>query len=231
MDYQEDATFHYECPIYMNGQPRWHRLTTQAQWQDGECTGVIGKAVDVHDSWTQINMLKQKVDYDAATGLLNHTSAKEQIQSQMEEMPEKEYGLAIFDLDNFKSINDTYGHIFGDRVLQSVADRMRQNIREKNIVARIGGDEFLIFSEYREDSEERLQHIFDAIVGDYEGIHISVSMGVARTSVVGNEYNALFHAADQALYSAKRAGRSRWIFYNDSMKETLLTVFPTAKKK
>jgi len=108
---------------------------------------------------------------------------------------------------------------------------VRQNIRERNIVSRIGGDEFLIFSEYLEDSAERLQRIFDAIVGEYEGIHISVSMGVARSSVVGNEYNALFHAADQALYFAKRAGRGRWIFYNDSMKETLLTVFPTAKKK
>lgn len=231
LDCQEETTIHYECPIYINGQPRWHRLTIQIQWQDGECTGVIGKAVDIHDSWMQINLLKQKVDFDAATGLLNHISAKEKIQRRMEEGPEKEYGLVIFDLDKFKSVNDTYGHIFGDRVLQSVADRVRQNIRENNIVARIGGDEFLIFSEYLEDSEARLQRIFDAIVGDYEGIHISVSMGIARSSVVGNEYDALFHAADQALYFAKRAGRGRLVYYNDSMKETLLTVFPTAKKK
>lgn len=223
----EDPTIHYECPLFMNGQPHWHRLTIQTQWSGDQRTAVLGRALDIHDSRMQLDALERKAALDAATELLNHTSAKEQICKQLAQAPSKDYALAIFDLDHFKTINDTYGHIFGDRVLKRVAERLRQTVRSQDIVARIGGDEFLIFMESQPEIEQEITRIFHALQGTYEGVQIFISMGVAKTSMVGYEYGTLLHAADQALYSAKRAGRSRCLFYDDSMRETLSTVFPT----
>ncbi|MBO5033725.1 MAG: diguanylate cyclase [Lachnospiraceae bacterium] len=78
--------------------------------------------------------------------------------------------------------------------------------------------------------ERTIKRIFDALTGSYEGIPLSISMGVAKASVIGNEYTALFHAADQALYSAKRAGRRRYLFYDDSMRDMLSAVFPDGEE-
>ena len=188
--------------------------------------------MDIHDSRMQIETLERKAAHDAATELLNHAGAKEQIFRRMEMAPDGDFALAIFDLDHFKSVNDTYGHSFGDRVLKGVAEKARRSVRGNDIVARIGGDEFLIFMEYRAEAEieKVLKRIFNALVGTYEGVPVSVSLGVAKTSVAGHEYSALFHAADQALYSAKRAGRGRCLFYDDSMRETLSVVSPDDKE-
>ena len=93
-------------------------------------------------------------------------------------------------------------------------------------MARVGGDEFLIFLEYKTDAEQLVDRIFGAITGHYKDFPLSVSMGVACTNEVGGEYEKLFHAADQALYSAKRAGRRQYRFYDDSMRETLSAISP-----
>ncbi len=221
----EHATFDYECPLIINGTPHWHRITLQVQWKGDKRTGVMGRALDIHDSRMKLDALKKKASHDPATKLLNHASAKKRILRQIEAVPDGEFVLTVFDLDNFKMFNDTYGHSFGDRVLKYVAEKLRDNVRGNDIIARIGGDEFLIFMECHTGIENVLTRIFNALTGTYEGVSVSISMGAARTSVAGKEYDGLFHAADQALYSAKRAGRGRCLFYDDSMKETLSTVF------
>ena len=177
----------------------------------------MGKATDIHDIRTRMDELEMKASHDILTNLWNRTSAKEQILKQMEAAPDGNFALIIFDLDNFKSVNDTYGHIFGDCVLKHTSENLRQSVGENDIIARIGGDEFLIFLKYETDVEMTVESIFKALVETYDGVTVFISMGVAETSVVGNEYAALFHAADQALYSAKRAGRSQCVFYDDSM--------------
>ena len=187
-------------------------------------------AFDIHDSQMRMEELEKKASHDILTEILNHTSAKEQILRRMEMAPDRDYILAIFDLEYFKTANDTYGHLFGDRVLKQFAENLQESIGENDIVARIGGDELLIFLNDDTESEKTIKRIFDGLCGVYEGVLFSVSMGVAKSFVVGHEYNALFHAADQALYSAKRAGRSRCLFYDDSMRGTLCTVFPDEKE-
>lgn len=226
----DTATFNYECPLLINGIPRWYRITMQKQLSGDKYTGIIGNAVDIHDSRMQIDALEKKAAHDETTKLLNRAGAREQILRRMETSSNGDFMLAIFDLDNFKSINDTYGHIFGDRVLVRIAEKARKNVRGNDIVARIGGDEFLIFMEYQAEIEKVLKRIFNALIGTCEGIPVSVSMGVAKTTVVGKEFSALFHAADQALYSAKRSGRSRCLFYDDTMKKTLSTISPNGKE-
>ncbi len=213
-----------QCQIRVDGQLRWHRLVIQMLWaENGESkfTGFIGKAVDIHDSLTQMDELEWKASHDSATGLLNRAGAREQIRRRLQAVPDGNFAMVVFDLDHLKRFNDTYGHLAGSRVLKYVADKARQSVRAADIVARIGGDEFLMFLEYKTGIETVIQRVFQNIVGTYEDIPVSVSMGVAKSAEVGCEYDTLFHAADQALYCAKYSGRGRCVFYDDSMRNML----------
>ena len=219
----------YECPFHLNGQSRWHRIIAQAIWSADEpsvYTGAIGKCVDIHDFRAKLKDLEKRASHDALTGLLNHSAAKELIQDKLNNSPDEDYVMIILDLDYFKTANDNYGHMFGDQVLKHIAMKLQQSTRSEDIVARIGGDEFLIFLGYRTDITQVIDTIFNAIIGKHENFPLSVCMGVARTKDVGNEYEKLFHAADQALYYAKQTGRNQYCFYNDSMKGILSTISP-----
>jgi len=221
----DDPPAVYKQQLQMNGQLRWHRATIQGLWSDGtdpKFMGMIGKIVDIHDSFMQISELERKATHDAMTGLLNRASATEQILRRIEMAPDGKFVLIIFDLDNLKQLNDTYGHTFGDRALKYIAQRARQSVRSDDILARIGGDEFMMFLQYEAEIEEAIGRIFRSIIGECGGTKISISMGIAKNAAVGNEYRALFHAADQALYAAKKSGRGRYLFYDDSMREILL---------
>ncbi len=223
----EQPVVQLDCQLSIQGELRWSRIVARATWSSDEpprYMGAIGKAIDIHDSRMKLNALEQMASHDALTGLLNHTYAKKRILKRLESRPGGAFALAIFDLDRFKSANDTYGHTFGDRVLAHVAEKLRQAIRGGDIAARVGGDEFLIFLEYKDDPAPVVSRIFDALCGVYDRFTISVSMGVAQTSVVGVDYETLFHAADQALYTVKRSGRGRFCFYDGTMRETLSEV-------
>lgn len=225
----EEPLVECECELHYDGQARWHRITTRAIWSESEppqYLGAIGKAVDIHDSQTRLQELEKQVAHDTLTGLLNHAYAKKQIVERMKEHPDSNFALVICDLDKFKSANDNYGHSFGDRVLRHFAEKLRQNTRGNDIVARVGGDEFLFFLEYSKEIEAIIQRIFTSLTGIYENFPISVSMGVAQTAVVGFAYDQLFHAADQALYFAKRSGRKQYRFYDESIKDMLSVISP-----
>lgn len=212
------------CLFQIDGTARWHRLMMQVLWSaedENKISGFIGKAIDIHDSMTQLDELEWKATHDSATGLLNRAGAKDQICRRLQTGPDKQYAMVVFDLDHLKRFNDTYGHLAGTKVLKYVADKARQSVRSNDIVARIGGDEFLMFLEYKTGIEAVAQRIFQTIIGSYGEIPITVSMGVAKSTDIGCEYDALFHAADQALYCAKESGRGRCEFYNDSMKDML----------
>lgn len=219
----------YECPFHLNGQIRWHRVIAQAIWSTDESaslTGTIGKCVDIHDSRTKLAELEKRASHDMLTGLLNHITAMEMIQAKLESSPNGDFIMAIFDLDRFKIANDSLGHIFGDRVLRHVAEKLSQATRRDDIVARVGGDEFLVFLDCGTEAEQAVNRIFSAITGYYEDFPLSVSMGVAHTGLVAREYSKLFHAADQALYTVKRAGGSQYRFYDDSMRGMLSAISP-----
>lgn len=214
----------------LDGQPRWFRIIAKATWTSDEpaqYAGAIGKAVDIHDSRMKLDSLEKMASHDPLTGLLNHASAKKWIQERMDANPSEKYALAILDLDHFKSANNNYGHIFGDQVLKFLASKLRDSIRGRDIVARVGGDEFLIFLGYTGDLSPIISRIFSSLSGCvYENFPISISMGIAETSKIGTDYEDLFHAADQALYTVKRSGRGQFRFYEDSMHKMLSVISP-----
>lgn len=227
----EDAEVRMDCPLHYAGGVRWHRVILRAIWSDDavpEFTGALGIALDIHDAHLKIDELAKKATKDALTGLLNRESARQQIEVRMQDRPESNYAMVIFDLDYFKSANDTYGHMFGDRVLKYVAQELIGSIRGTDISCRVGGDEFLLFLEYKTDIEKTIDRIFHSLCGKYEQFRISVSMGVALGEVTGLSYDEMFHAADAALYSVKRSGRGEYCFYDESLKNLLDADFSTS---
>ena len=207
----------YDCKLHLGGEDRWHRIIARASWSAEEpprYTGCIGKALDTHSSRLQLESLEQQASHDGLTGLLNHAYAKKRIMERLEDRPVGRYALAILDLDYFKSANDTYGHMFGDQVLKFIAERMRHSIRGGDIAARVGGDEFLIFLEYKDDLESTIDGVYKRLAGGrYEDFKISVSMGVASAETVGRDYDTLFRCADQALYVVKNSGKGHYSYY------------------
>ncbi len=136
----------------------------------------------------------------------------------------KESGaLLIIDLDNFKGVNDTYGHAVGDKVLAGVADKMRETFRQQDYLGRIGGDEFAVYLAFSETvkDEERSNIIrsraayFGSVVGkisEENGLDraTSCSIGIAIEPQHGMNYEELFNNADKALYLAKDAGKNQY---------------------
>lgn len=221
---------HREVALNLNGQTHYFRIIARATWSSEEqpqYLGALGKAVDISNEREKLEHLEHIASHDGLTGLLNHISAKERIKELLSENCNNPYALVIVDLDYFKSANDTYGHKFGDQVLQYFARKLSQSIRGNDIAARIGGDEFLIFLTcYKGDIHSITDRIFHALKGSYENFPITVSMGVAEVSGTDKQYDTLFHRADQALFAAKRRGRGQYCFYDDSLKDMFSALSP-----
>ena len=224
----------YDCKLTIDGEERWHRIIARASWSSEEpprYTGCIGKAMDNHSTRLKMENLERQASHDALTGLINRAYAQKRIMERMEDRPSGHYALAILDLDHFKKANDTYGHMFGDEVLKFLADRMRRSIRGGDIAARVGGDEFLIFLEYKEDLESTIEGVHSRVNGGaYKEFTISVSMGVASTETAEADYETLFRCADQALYVVKKSGnKGHYAYYekeHDSMDHAISAVSP-----
>ncbi len=229
----EQPVVKYDCQINLGGEARWTQLIGRATWSSDlppRYLGAIGKAVDTHDAHVKMSHLENLAFHDGLVGLFNLSYARQRIQERLNDRVNSKFAIVMFDLDHFKSANDTYGHLFGNEVLIYLADKLRRSIRSGDIAARAGGDEFLIALEYVESLENIIDRIFHLLIGRYKDFPISLSMGVADTEQIGRDFETLFHAADQALYAAKRGGRGRYCFYDHSMNEMLSVISPIEEK-
>ncbi|QEL24381.1 GGDEF domain-containing protein [Bosea sp. F3-2] len=154
--------------------------------------------------------------HDILTGLSNRAGLAKAFAARFDgaEAP-KGLALVYLDLDGFKAVNDSYGHMAGDALLQLVAERLRGLVRASDIAARIGGDEFVVLSEQTE--QVQLQRFGERIVREisepYEldsghKLHIGASVGIALAPEHGRDMTSLMTAADAALYQAKSRGKS-----------------------
>lgn len=172
-------------------------------------------------------VLEDKADTDLLTDLNNKMATERKIREYMEEYPDKQGILFVLDVDNFKKINDTMGHAFGDEVLRRLAVRLQSMFRATDIVGRTGGDEFMVFlKDIRENSMieregkkiEQLFHQFE--VGEYVKYSVTASVGAAVFSRDGKTFEELYKAADNALYVSKRHGKNQLSFYKKPENET-----------
>ena len=225
----ENPVIEFECRLTIDGEARWTRFIARATWTSDEpprYMGAIGKVTDIHEMRLRMSNLEQMASHDALCNLYNLAFARRLMVQRMEERHASHFALILFDLDHFKSANDTYGHLFGNEVLLHIADKLRTNVRGDDIAARAGGDEFLVSLEYRENIDLAVNRLFQAIIGRFKDFNISVSMGVALTETVGRDFDALVHAADQALYTVKHGGRGHFCFYNPEMRSALSEITP-----
>jgi diguanylate cyclase (GGDEF)-like protein/PAS domain S-box-containing protein len=170
--------------------------------------------------------IRYRALHDLLTDLPNRTLFNEQLSLAIPNASRQEKSLAVMflDLDRFKTINDTLGHTVGDRLLQSVAGRLKNCLRLGDIVARWGGDEFTILLPQIEDNEDatraaqRIQQALDSVF-TFEGhdLYITSSIGIALLDETGGDTETLIKNADTALYYAKEQGRNCYQFYNASM--------------
>jgi diguanylate cyclase (GGDEF)-like protein len=165
--------------------------------------------------------------HDVLTGLPNRTGLKQALEaSLMRYDGSRPLALIYVDLDGFKTVNDTYGHKTGDQLLQLVSDRLRRLVRAGDLVARIGGDEFIVLSE--QIGGGPLKRFGDRLVREIsqpyqlEGtitVTIGASVGIARAPEHGLDLESLMGAADAALYQAKSDGKARSVMAGVPVRE------------
>ncbi|MDD6175898.1 MAG: diguanylate cyclase [Firmicutes bacterium] len=208
-----------------NGSSRWfHIAAREVRDHNGLLQRIIGTFRDIQlekDSEQTREMherqLRERAERDAVTGLFNR-AATEKLVNLILSGAHGRCACMELDIDNFKSINDTCGHLFGDCVLRGVADVLRSSCRSRDVAGRIGGDEmFLLLSNLPEDFhlEERMRQILEKVqrLQDQweESCPISVSIGAAIPGADDNSFQKIYQRVDRALYRAKSGGKNRYV--------------------
>lgn len=186
----------------------------------GDIKGFIYiKDIDKQKKW-ELELARQ-AECDSLTGIYNRRMAERLIQEKLDTAGDKQrYGFLMIDIDDFKYVNDHFGHVKGDLLLQKMAKQINMTVGEADIFARLGGDEFIVFLEENE-SRGRVKRIADLICDTVRNIRIareqefqpSVSIGIALYPESGTTFKQLYAASDQALYHVKRHGKNYADFY------------------
>ena len=184
----------------------------------------FGYIKDIHEEKLRSIKLQYNSQHDALTKLYNRGFTSSRIDIILSESAaSEEHSLIILDIDNFKSINDSYGHAFGDSILISLANKLKNNFLGKDIVGRLGGDEFIVFIKDTNDIN-LLKGVCNNLCGkthsdvDTKEMY-SCSIGVSRYPLDGITFDELYKAADIALYATKERGGSGFTLYEEKLKE------------
>ena len=162
-------------------------------------------------------MIRTLSETDSLTGLLNHTKSKERLQAELSRAKRNHEPLsfAMLDIDNFKSVNDTYGHPVGDRVIKSIAIMLKQCLRKYDVIGRYGGEEFVVILPNTDMTTakkimDNLRVSFNQIDhhSNQDVFHCSFSCGIASFPEL-SDATTLNNQADKAMYRAKEGGRNR----------------------
>ena len=170
----------------------------------------------------EVSDIKNKSCQDALTGLWNRVYTEAAVNKMIAQ--EAKGTLMMIDLDNFKAINDNYGHIEGDRVLKMFADTLRDFSGEEDILCRIGGDEFVVFykdltskSEIGSRAADIISDLCDKLERCKFETNSAVSIGIAQAPEDAAEFNRLYNCADKALYYVKQNGKNSYHFFSDKL--------------
>jgi diguanylate cyclase (GGDEF)-like protein/PAS domain S-box-containing protein len=195
---------------------------------DGSVSHFVGVLDDVTEERQYERRLRHAANHDPLTGLANRSLLREQTEHAVEMAAEygHSFAIALLDLDNFKVINDSYGHAAGDAVLTEVADRLRGQLEPEDTIARLGGDEFVLVVRSRGHLEELVelmerirQAIGEPMVVDAGELNTAVSIGVSVYPQDASDAEGLMRAADAAMYRAKTLGRNNCQLYADCAAE------------
>ncbi|MBU3626754.1 EAL domain-containing protein [Polynucleobacter sp. JS-Safj-400b-B2] len=194
--------------------------------KDGVPLQRVALLSDVTDQRKARELINQQANFDALTSLPNRRLLLDRLEQLMKQSTRSKTNLAVvyFDIDNFKEINDSRGHDFGDELLKAVALRLRSEVRDTDTIARIGGDEF-VFLLSQIDKFEQVDNIIEQIIKNLsepfhiqnEMVYITASFGISIFPEDGDDSKVLLLGADQAMYAAKANGKNGSQYFTSAM--------------
>ena len=218
----EDGWVENTLRFYMShGKYEW--LEVRAHQDDHNGGVVSGMLADMSGWKNEVNRWKEKATRDPLTGLFNREHFEQAASTLLQRKEHSSAALVFVDVDDFKKVNDTFGHMFGDDVLCFVAKQILGIFRHTDIVARYGGDEFVVFAPaiQRPVLEDRLKKLLSTFQHPYRSgtveHKISVTIGGSLYPDDGTDYSTLLDHADCALYEAKERGKKQYVLYEPHM--------------
>lgn len=223
----EIVALELELADTIDADARFWKLSARPVFEEGRFSGYRGSATDITQLRISENRAAFLTEYDSLTGLLNRNSFKQALKAHLksEIRASSESALIWIDLDNFKWINDTFGHGGGDDVLKLVATRLEYLCEPMDLLCRYGGDEFALLIarpltgsrllKFVEEATEALQEPFHYANTD---VQCGASVGVRRIDSSSSDVTSLMKEADLALFAAKSSGRGVWKEYSESFK-------------
>lgn len=156
-------------------------------------------------------------EIDPLTSVFNKETTQKLIDQKLKN--HEHFCFLILDVDDFKSVNDNYGHAVGDKVLKNLSDLFKNHFRQTDIVGRIGGDEFIILIEDEHIAESRIQSLLKKVnelkIEELQDFKLSISVGMAFAPSNGTTFMELYRHADHALYQTKRTGKNNYKIYKN----------------
>lgn len=227
---EEGGTF-ILCNYRKDGKMFWNELSVAPVLDDsGRATHYVGIMNDISDRKKAEEQLLYVANHDALTGLPNRNLLQDRLSQALayEEYRRAPICVMFLDLDNFKLVNDTWGHSMGDRLLVAVAERLQNIIRGGDTVARLGGDEFVIILPLVREVKDvvivaqKIVSVFARpfVVEDKE-FHITASIGITLFPSDGDTMDILLRNADAAMYDAKGNGKNTYKFYSPDMNKRI----------
>lgn len=214
----------------LDGEYAWYSLVgTLVKDENFKNIRFVVNLENVDAQLTQEKDLVEKAESDLLTGIYNKKTMEEKMNEALARRHSGEsYVLFMLDLDNFKSVNDTFGHAYGDQVLKEAADKLKHVFPRKALIGRLGGDEFAVgacfeafdsanLMEYMEQKGEQLCNILRQSYrqGDCS-VGVSASIGIASSPGNGRDFMTVYMKADKALYLSKRSGKNRYNIFQSS---------------
>ena len=179
---------------------------------------IMGKTLDITGEKKNQELLEQKAERDSLTDLYNKAKMRKLVEKHIRQADDTEGAFIIIDIDDFKTINDTCGHLYGDEVLIKIANTILISAGMEDYAGRIGGDEFCVFcrgknvGQHAVETAERISRMADQI--QLSGRRVTLSMGISRYPEDASSYEELYQKADQALYRVKRSGKNAFSVYD-----------------
>jgi diguanylate cyclase (GGDEF)-like protein/PAS domain S-box-containing protein len=198
---------------------------------EGKCLGMVTACEDITSRKEAEEKIQRLAYYDSLTGLPNRRTFLDRLQQAvaLANRERRQVGLLFLDLDNFKDINDSQGHDFGDKLIREVAERLSIEMRESDTLARLGGDEFVVVltsivgQEIAASAAHRILSLFSRPFAiDSRMIYSSASIGIALYPDDGSDIESLLKCADTAMYHAKTRGKSNYRFFSAEMNQRIM---------
>ncbi|MGB5447109.1 MAG: EAL domain-containing protein, partial [Psychromonas sp.] len=240
--YLNNKTSHFQCEhrlLHDDGSYRWVLSRGLAIRDDtGKAIRMAGSHSDITYQKNAAHKLKYDAFHDSLTGLYNRAWFSRYLQKLLDGHSRNKalnFAILFLDLDQFKQVNDTLGHTVGDELLIEVSGRLKATLREKDLLARFGGDEFVIFLESDENyhfiqiAERIIKQLALPFSINNSDLYIGASIGITLQATGYKDANEMLRDADIAMYQAKKNGKNCYVIFDEEMHHQLLKQITTEK--